>query len=181
MNKSKNNLLSFGDVLRTCPREGYWGCAVVLTARDKTKQFHPMCHIGITTSVFTHEYSFAELKVADLEVLQFDRQIRVAQNTYKPFRKETCIGIYSRIIIPPVVVIGNIDPSQIYPFPLEFIAGDTTDGGWPFCGKIPQSLGSEAIHWWREEHDSEAWQKEIAEAEKSHEEMLIRLKKKKAT
>jgi hypothetical protein len=178
MSKSKTKILSVGDVLRTNPCEGYWGCAVVLTVRDKTPEFAPMCHIGITTSVYTHEYCFEELNLLELEILRIERQIRVAPNKYKLLRKETCIGIYSRRITPPVVVIGSADPVSLFSSPLEFIAGDTTDGGWPFCGKIEQSLGNEAIHSWRAEHDRDAWLKEIAEAERSHEEMLVRLKKK---
>ncbi len=178
MSRSKTKLLSVGDVLRTNPREGFWGCAVVLTARDKTAEFDPMCHIGITTSVYTHEYSFEELNVSELEILRRERQMRVAPHEYKSLGTETCIAVYSRRINPATIVVGNVDPSPLHGAPLQFIAGNTTDGGWPFCGKIDASLGNEAVHSWRAEHDRDAWQKDIAQAERSHEEMLLRLKKK---
>ena len=178
---STNSLLSLGDVLRTHPLDGYWGCAIVLTVREKTEQFDPMCHIGITTAVFRHEYGFGEINPSNLTILQHDQEIRIAPYTYRPLGKETCIGIYSRKVTPAVAVIGSVDPSSIYPARLKFVAGDSTDGGWPFCGKIDSSLGYEAVHLWRAENDREAWLKDIAAAEKSHEEMLVRLKDKKGT
>ncbi|MCU1288047.1 MAG: hypothetical protein JWN60_276, partial [Acidobacteria bacterium] len=48
----KKKLLQKGDVIKTNPREGFWGCAVVISEREKTKERDPMCHIAITQVVF---------------------------------------------------------------------------------------------------------------------------------
>ncbi len=57
-----------------------------------------------------------------------------------------------------------------------FVAGDSTDGGWPMRGSVSQNLGYEAVHAWRMVNDREQWLLDISEAEKTHEEMLQRLK-----
>jgi hypothetical protein len=176
--KGRSKSLVLGDVLRTHPFDGYWGCAIVLTVRDKTNEFGPMCHIGITPIVFTQEFDFDDLNDSAFEILRFNRSVRVAPYSYASDGQATCIGVYSRRITPSVVVIGNIDPSSVHSASLKFVAGNGADGGWPFCGKVEESLGGEAVHSWRVEHDREQWVADIAEAEKSHEEMLMRLKEK---
>ena len=173
---AKQRLVAIGDVLKTHPMDGYWGCALVLSARDKTGQFDPMSHIGITSLVFTHDYAFHELDLKGLEILEDDVSIRVGPGSYAHWRRSLCIGIYSRRITPAVHVIGNLDVASLVPAPLTFEAGDGTDGGWPFCGRVEESLGYEAVHAWRSVHDRTQWLSDIAAAEKSHEEMLVRLK-----
>lgn len=165
-----------GDVLKTGPFDGYWGCAVALTARDKIDRMDPFCHIGITTVVLGRDYDFGDLDTSRLEILRFDRESRVAPDTYVVARRQTCIGIYSRNINPSVHVIGNIDVSHLVPVPLAFEAGNGADGGWPLCGCVSPSLGSEAIHAWRAIHDRAQLLKERSAGRKSHEEMLARLK-----
>ncbi len=51
---AKPMLLNKGDVIKTVPMEGYWGCALVLSSRDKVDGFDPMCHIAITPLIFRH-------------------------------------------------------------------------------------------------------------------------------
>lgn len=172
----KAKLLAVGDVLKTNPTEGYWGCAIVLTARDKIDRFDPMCHIGITTTIFRHDYDFRELDLSSLQILEFDRQIRVAPGTYAALRRETCIGIYSRKLNPSAVVIGSIDISSLAPRSLEFVVGNGADGGWPLCGPVKAHLGSEAVASWRSRHDKEQWLNDLTTARTSHEQMLVRLK-----
>ena len=172
----RRRLLEVGDVLKTHPFDGYWGCALVLTARDKTAQFDPMCHIGVTSTVFTHDYEFNEIRPRDLEIVQFDREARVEPNDYRPLRHESCIGIYSRRITPAVRVIGNIDVSHVAPGPLTFEVGSGSDGGWPLCGRVSVSLGYEAVHAWRAVHDRNQWLADVDAARRSHEELLLRVR-----
>ncbi|MCP5115903.1 MAG: hypothetical protein GY953_34175, partial [bacterium] len=104
--KVQYRLLDVGDVLRTHPFEGYWGCAVVLTEREKTPEFDPMCHVGVLSAVFTHAYEFAELEAMDLRLGESDVDIRVGVGEYTHLRRSRWIGIYSRKIGPDVDVIG---------------------------------------------------------------------------
>lgn len=170
-----SSLLHIGDVLKTNPIDGYWGCAVVLTERESTSQLDPMCHIAIATTVFRRDFTFDDLNLSQLEVLVFERGVRVAPQTYVP-RIETCIGVYSRKRN-PLPILGKVDPQSVFSDPLAFVAGDGTDGGWPFCGNVTPILGNEAVHAWRAEHDTEAYNREVAEAEASHEAVLDRLKR----
>jgi hypothetical protein len=172
---TKGNLLSIGDVLKTNPFDGYWGCALVLSVRDKTPDSNPMCHIGITPTVFVHDYDFEELDIEKLEIMQFDREIRIAPYQSAPMPRETLIGIYTRKVNSFVNVIGSIDVFPISPTPLTFEIGSGTGNGWPMHGPIGRHLGGEAVLKWRSVHDRERWLREMAEAERSHEEMLVRI------
>ena len=147
-------LLVVGDVLKTHPTEGYWGCAIVLTVQDKTDRFDSMCHIAVTTTIFRHDYAFSELDISSLQVLQFDRQIRLAPDTYAPLRRQTCIGIYSRKMNQSVVVIGNTDVSFLAPEPLGFEVGEGVDGRLPLFSPVKDQLGSEAVASWMALHDN---------------------------
>ena len=175
---STTKYLEVGDVLKTHPSEGYWGCAVVLSCRGKTERFNPMCHIGITTVVFTHDYRFEELDTSKLEILTSDVEIRVAPYQYIHSRRKTCIGLYASKVNSHVNVIGRIGRSEarrIYPHRLAYRVGDGANGGWPFYGPVRASLGHEAVGEWRSVHDRASWEKDIAAAEKSFEEMFSRL------
>ncbi len=172
----KQGLLAIGDILKTHPFEGYWGCALVLTAGEKIDKYDPMCHIGITTAVFTHDYCFNELDISNLKIIEIERKYRAAPNNYVPLYKETCIGIYSRKINSFVNRIGNIDVSSIFTIKLTFKVGNGSDGGWPLCGSVSRSLGYDAIHAWRSVHDRTQWLLDIDAAHKSHEAMLVRIK-----
>ena len=168
-------LLEIGDVLKTNPVDGYWGCALVLSVRGKTEEFDPMCHIAVTSTVFRRDYELSDLDVPTLAILEFDRQARVGPNEYVPLRHETAIGIYARKHTDAVNVVGNIDVSFITPDPLTFDVGNGSDGGWPLCGPVEKSLGYEAVHAWRAVHDRENWLADIDAARKSHEALMERL------
>ena len=161
-----------GDLLKTSPVEGYWGCAVVLTHRGKTEEFAPMCHIALTQLVLRHDYAFEELDVASLEVLEFDRQIRIGPNEYASLRRETCIGIYASRLNANVVLVGTADPGQIYPAAPSWDVGDGTGNGWPLCGPVSASLGSEAVIAWRRVHDRVQWEADVAASRKATEATL---------
>lgn len=168
-------ILSRGDVLKTNPLEGYWGCALVLSAQDETPESDPMCHIGITSTVFTHDYDFEELEIEKLEILQRDRQIRTGLDLACATVRETSIGMYSRAVDSSIDIIGNVDVSSVFTAPLEFKFGDGTGDGWPGCGVVEKSLGYEAVHEWRSVHDRAQWLQDMAEAERTHREMLAAL------
>lgn len=180
MNRITNyKLLSKGDVIKTNPFPGYWGCGIVLTDREKTNEYDPMCLIGIMDIVFTHDYLFEEINFTKLKILQSGVYLRTDLNEYKFHRKVICIGIYSRKMKIDLKIIGKLG---VFPFPLpslSFAVGDGSDGRWPMCGSVENSLGFEAVHTWRSIHDKENWEKDILKARKSHEDMLLKLKKKK--
>ena len=149
------NPLKPGDVIRTHPGRGYWGCAIVLSARDSTAQFHPMCHIGTTTLIRPRRYSWKSIDPAELEIASLVHDVRVAPNEY--YRAPTacvCIGIYTLKSANGLDIIGRVDPKDIYQHPLAFKVGDGTSGAFPLCGPIPDDLGHEAVIIWRRAHDA---------------------------
>jgi hypothetical protein len=169
---ARSKLLRSGDVLKTHPHPDYWGCALVLSVRDKTPDFEPMCHVAISPFVIQHDYGFAELRQQDFSILRFERYGRADAGVYVPLRTETCIGVYSRKMNLHVNVIGTFDPAAMLSSPLEFTAGNGSDGGWPFCGRIASTLGGEAVIAWRRVHDDARLQSEVNAARAQHEELL---------
>ena len=174
---AKHALFSVGDVIKTKPFEtGYWGCALVLSSREKTVEFHPQCHIAITDFIAQHDYGMSDLKLDRLKILRSDRVVRTAPfQSVVTDRGIPCIGIYSRRIPDCVECLGRIDITSIDHPPLTFVVGDGTGSGWPLCGGVEQSLGYQAVHAWRRIHDYARWKQDIEAAEKSHEDMLVRL------
>ena len=173
--RSARRHLDAGDVLKTSGFDGYWGCAVVLTNRGKTAEFDPMCHIGITAAVYHHDFSFDELDLSALSILEFDVQIRVGPHRYSWLRRETCIGIYASRMNDHTHVIGRIDPHRVYTRPLSFDVGDGSGDGWPLCGPVSDSLGNEAVISWRQTHDREEWERELAAHHQLTEDLELRL------
>lgn len=171
----KFSLLTVGEVIKTNPREGFWGCAVVLSFREKTNESHSLCHIGITPLVMRHDFFWEEIAQNQFSVLVFERGIRVASNEYAP-RTETCIGIYSAKRPPELSIIGSIDPLLVYPQTLTFEVGDGTNREFPLYGKISATLGMEAINSWRKIHDTENWLAENAKASLDFEMLQERLR-----
>ncbi|MCL2309265.1 MAG: hypothetical protein FWC42_03170 [Proteobacteria bacterium] len=150
--KPKDRLLTIGDVIKTHPREGFWGCAVVLNTRGKTGQFNPFCLIGITPLVFQYDYGWGDIAERPLSVLEFDRGVELSPDLYFT-RRETCIGIYDARPHPDLPVIGCVDPSSVFIGPLDFDQiGDGAEGKWPLCGCITANLGYEAILVWNKKH-----------------------------
>ena len=164
-----------GDVIKTHPRDGYWGCAVVLTEPWEENGGRPLCHIGITPIVMLHDYGWTEIASTELSILEFDRGIRTAPLTYVA-RHETCIGLYTSGPHPLLPIIGNVDPIRVFAKPLTFEVGDGTNGKYPLYGPIAPHLGSEAIASWMRVHDPAQWQAVVDAARESYERTSATLK-----
>lgn len=145
----RKTTLQQGDVLRTHPRDGYWGCAVVLGALAETREFHPKCLLAVTPWVFDHEYGFDEVDQARLEFLQEAGRPVQRIYTYKKLIGVTRIGRFD---------LRNVELPEVSFEPEPWR---------PLCGPIDQQVGSEAILAWRELHDSERLNAEI-EAVEAH-------------
>lgn len=169
------NILNKGDVIRINPKQGYWGIAVVLSEKDKTTEFHPMCHIAITPLVFRHEVTFDELNTEKLIPMEFERGVRLKPGE-EYSRQETLIGIYTRKNKEAPDVIGSIDPSRVYGGPLPFSPDDGLKITWPLCGEVSKELGLEAVIAWRRIHDAETLKIEEQESDRTHDELMARLK-----
>lgn len=168
--KQPQLLLDTGDVIKTHPRDGYWGAAVVLQVSAEGGMFAMSCHIGITPIVFRHDYAFAELDVSNLSILEFHRGIRGEPFEYGQ-RREVCIGIYKRKVTTDLSVLGRVDSACIRTPSLPFQIGNGSDGGWPLC-RLGGNFGSEAIDEWRRVHDRVRYLDEGEKAALSHEAML---------
>ena len=68
------NPLRSGDAIRTHPRRGYWGCAVVLSARDGTRDRWPMCHVGTTTLIRRRRYAWKSVDPSELRIASLARE-----------------------------------------------------------------------------------------------------------
>lgn len=158
---SKN--LEIGSVLKTNPSSGYWVCSLALSARPKSTNFVAMSHVAVTNIVFEHDFEFSDIDLESMKILYQDKS--------KP-----CIGIYASKLVKDVEVIGKINPEDYFGISLSFEIGNGVDGGWPLCGPLKKSLGFEAVHKWRSVHDKDSWLNDLKEAEKSHIEMIERLK-----
>ena len=144
------NPLKPGDVIQTHPQRGFWGCAVVLSTRDSTDQFHPMCHIGVTTFISKRKYSWRSINPQQLEIIEFSPVIRVSPSeSFQSKDPRTCIGIYSLKTSAGLTIIGNIDTSLVYDKPLTFEVGNGTKGDFPLCGPITEGIGHEAVVAWK--------------------------------
>jgi hypothetical protein len=160
-----------GDVLRTEPRPGYWGCAVILSAARKTTEFHPRFHVGVTPAVFRHEFDFSEIDASQLTILRFSRDVRTEPDTYVARGTETCIGIYTAKSRGDLLVLGKVDPLSVYAPPLTLEVGDGTNGSFPLCGPLRKNIGVEAVISWRRIHDAETLSREVIDARESFEAM----------
>lgn len=136
-------LLKRGDVLRTHPWNGYWGCAVVLGARGATREFYPQCLLAITPWVFEHEYGFDEVR---------DRPLELLLEEGRP-----ALRIHSCERIVGVTRIGRLDLSGLDLPPVSFEVRPWR----PLCGALDGSVGRSAVAAWRREHDSERYHAEI--------------------
>ena len=173
--KPKPMPLRRGDVIKTHPREGYWGCAVVLTEPHAVEGLRPICHIGITPLVLDHDYAWAEIEDTELSILEFDREVRIAPDYYGT-RHETCIGLYTTDPHPSLPVLGSVDPTTFFTKPLTFEVGDATDGKYPLYGNLAPHLGSEAVASWLRIHKPSQWQAERDAARDSYEHLATTIK-----
>jgi hypothetical protein len=144
----KLKLFNEGDVILTNPAEGFWGIAVVLSEREKTENYHPMCHIAITPIISRHKIEFNELKIEDLKPLEFER-VYALKNVDEFTKTETFIGVYTRKNKENFEVIGSINPKAVYDGPLPFEPRHDLEIKWPLCGEPTKLLGREAYITWK--------------------------------
>ena len=159
--KAIKNPLRPGTVIRTHPKRGYWGCAIVLTARDGSSGFHPSCHIATTPLIRRRKYSWASVQPSELQIVRLTPNIRVGPNEYRQAPgTPVCIGIYTLKHAESLDIIGEVDPTKIYEYPLTFEVGDGTSGRFSLCGPISDKLGWEAVVAWRELNDRNELERE---------------------
>lgn len=164
------NPLQPGDVIQTNPKRGFWGCAIVLSARDSTDQFQPMSHICITTLISKKKYAWNDVDFRRLEIVKIAPIVRVGPDEYYQSNElRTAIGIYSLKSAAGLRIIGQVNPTDVYNKPLTFQVGDGTKGRFPLCGPIPDDLGEEAVVAWRLIHDKEGQAQESAKAMRQYE------------
>jgi nitrogen regulatory protein PII-like uncharacterized protein len=156
-----------GDLLKSNPLNGYWVCSIALSNKPKSSEFNAMSHVGITNAVFDHDFDFKDIDPSKLKIIHtMDDEDNMV----------SCIAIYASKLVKDITVIGKLDADSYFKYPLEFKIGNGSDGGWPQSGPLKKSLGYQAVHQWRAVNDREAWLNDIAEAERSHEAMLARIK-----
>jgi len=153
-----------GEVLRTEPRPGYWGCVVVLSETQKTAEFHPRFHVGVTPVVVRHEFGLSDIDLDQFRILRCTDEIRVGPDRYVPRATRTCSGIYTAKARGDIFVLGKIDPLRVYDAPLTLEVGDGTNGNFPLCGPLRKEIGWEAVIEWRRVHDAQAFSREVVEA-----------------
>ena len=168
------NPLVPGDVLRTHPARGFWGCALVLSARDGVGKTPAMSHIGITGWISKRKFDWADIPVQSLELLRLETVMRVGPGEYYRLPDTPlCIGAYSLLVDHGLAPIGRIDPNLLHPvssLDLDEV-GDGTDGHYPWCGPVPEDLGHEAVLAWRRMHDADRLARENEEEMRAFEEM----------
>ena len=146
----KVKLFNEGDIILTNPAEGFWGIAVVLSEREKTEKYHPMCHIAITPIICKHKIEFIELKIEELKPLEFKR-VYALKNVEEFSKIETCIGVYTRRNKENIEIIGSINPKIVYDGPLPFEPWYDLEITWPLYGDTNESLGREAYITWKKQ------------------------------
>jgi hypothetical protein len=159
--------VEIGDLLKSNPLKGYWVCSIVLSYQPKSDDLNAMSHVATTNAIFEHDFSLSEIDRDKLEIIYSKNN----EGNVVP-----CIEIHAAKLAKDIDVIGQLEAESYYPHPLQFQIGNGSDGGWPQCGPLKKSLGFQAVHKWRAVNDREAWLNDIAAAEKSHTEMLERLK-----
>lgn len=144
-----------GDIIRTNPKNGFYGVAVVLNDGVKLelssgRWSYPMCHIAITPLLFNHEISIDDIDVNKLKPLRFLNYFEKSDGTLVPWDNRICIGIYTTRNKAELPIIGNIEPISIWDNPLSFKA---SSDGFHIRGDISQSLGIEAYIQWSRENE----------------------------
>ncbi len=142
-----------GDVILTNPEEGHFGFALVLSYRDKTDRFLPMCHIAITPLLFTYEVSLEDVALNDLKPLNFKRTMNYSKRgkSVHGVREDLMITIYSTRNKAGLKVIGNIDTSSVYNGELLW---EPQENKFHFGGTIGNNLGREAFLALHQENDA---------------------------
>lgn len=144
-------IFSKGDIIRTNPREGVYGIAVVL---DDGKEIelspgnwsYPMCHIAITPYIFDYEFNIENIEDLKLEPLIF-KQYQIINNEKKFLRNKLCIDIYTNTNKVKLPVVGKTNPENIYP---EELIWKPQFDRFHLSGDVSSKLGWEAyINWSR--------------------------------
>jgi hypothetical protein len=131
--------------------------------------------IGITPIIFRHDFAWSEVADFEFSILEFVQDIRLSPGDSRS-RRVTCIGCYDARPNPELHTIGRVDASKVYSGPIGFEVGDATTGKWPLCGRIKEHLGTEAVIAWRRIHDADQLAIDVESSQKSHEELMARLK-----
>lgn len=176
MKSSKSVILNKGDVIKTNPQNGYWGCALVLNVREHNDEFQPLCLIAVTDFISKEDFSFAQLPVEKLSVLNIERSLRVGVNEYCDYGKEVCIEIHTRRMKSGQEVIGRIEN---FPFKMPVLTYEVGDGKgleYPLCGPITASLGFQAVIAWRKANEKEAFQSDVQDSRQKTEDVLRKVK-----
>ena len=156
--------LKAGDVIRTHPREGFWGCAIVLADYPASESVEPRCHIAITPIVRHQPYQWEDLAAETLTVLEFLTYYRPSPDIRRS-RVRTCITLYPNTKLPPLDVIANTEPGVVFAGPLSPKVG-SGPGEYPLGSRVdPDFLGMEAVIAWRRVHDQAALEAEEADAD----------------
>ena len=171
----KSAPLQRGDVIKTRPRDGFWGCAVVLSEPQPLQGLRPMCHIGVTPLILRHDYKWSEIADKDFCILEVERGVRTGPGEYRA-RRDTCIGLYTAKPHPALPVIGSVDPTRVFTKPLVFDVGPGIDGKYPLCGPIAEHLGSDAVVAWLRVHEPDRWRAERDEARDRYERLSEAIK-----
>lgn len=159
--------LKAGDVIRTHPHEGFWGCAIVLADYPANESVEPRCHIAITPIVRRQSYRWEDLAGETLTVLEFLEYYRPTPDV-KRFRTKTCITLYPNTKLPQLDLIARTDPGTVYGGPLSPRVGPGP-GEYPLGSRVdPTWLGIEAVITWRRVHDQATWEAEVAAADAAY-------------
>jgi hypothetical protein len=158
-----------GNVIRTNPDDGYWGCAIVLDRFSLSPMFpkSEACHIATTGLVKRSFYELADVDASELKPLLFEQHYQPTRDSPLYVKTVTCIEKYALLGKHQVDVIGTIDPLQIYGGPLSTTFGNFP-GGFPLRMKIDRYLGNQAVIAWRRKYDREAWDAKVAASNATH-------------
>ncbi|MBP5436506.1 MAG: hypothetical protein J6Y30_00840 [Treponema sp.] len=161
MKRRKPVILNKGDVIKTNPQKGYWGCAIVLDVQEHNDEFQPLCLVAVTDFVSREDFSFEQVPIEKLSILNIDRSVRVGKGIYCDDGKEICIEIHCRKMNSGQEVIACIDS---FPFELPEITykvGYGKGDGYPLCGPITEGLGFQAVIAWRKANEKEAFMLDV--------------------
>lgn len=145
----KTNLFNKGDIIRTNPKDGFYGIAIVL---DDAKEIElspnrwskPLCHIAITPYIFNYEFELEDIKKLKFEPLIF-KQYKLVNDEKVFFCNKLCIDIYTNKNKPNLSIVGNINPTNIYK---EELLWKPQIDKFHLCGDPRPDLGLEAyINW----------------------------------
>ena len=161
------SMFKVGDVIRTNPRDGFWGCAVVLDNHLAPDTLRDRCHIAITGTVRHAPFNLKELTDIELVVLEFERHYRPKSDVFGS-RLETCITKYPNVRPGEIELIGNVSTTLVYRGPLSPTIGPGA-GEFPLGSAVDlKRLGTEAVINWRRLNDQAALTAEVAAADAAY-------------